>query len=753
MSEFLIRVPRQSEVPWFTPPNTSVDTAVYNSMIASLRSEAGRFGYGVSDQEIAQRYQFVTKDDARKFFANIKNVNPTLFRTIDGHEAPESLVANVQSSTDPRGIDNADRLFRHRARELAEQINNSDRAYFRVVVGPTGSGKTAFSKGLFCAGVREFWKSKIIPSRIEYRWSKDKDLGKYLMWAAGRDLLIYLVIYLEQKPFETLMEKLGIADAWKELHELRVGHGAPRLAKSGQEQERWLLSISEAVKETKLIETNGWMKDLVHLSVRELGIKFLFSFDGFDAMNALEVFSPSQMSEPVRKLEKFIGGGFIEGRQSEIFSRNANAHFLIYVRDTTLKVIERSLTQFRLNKDRPDHLWICPPSYRAVASIMARRIGNEKVTASARKKFVDRVVNALRHEIEGHTSAGGSRPVSAVFSWNTRNMKNHVARTWRILFNRHTQERAEFLERIENIGVGQFLFREFMTDSRSTAIRSYDMQRSLVFQNDTGEIGVRFGATENQIFDMFQGARFDDAVLERVNSNLDDGTIGDCIFNPFFDEGYPIDERTIALAPLLVLGRVKHSRNGFVAGKMIHRFLVSTGSLSDVPESRKVTELLLGWMVSVGLLSPSTAVRSSSPIALTYYITSCGEFKLNHAAFCVSYLDSACFTAYWTEALHDSAQFQHAANSVDESIVWAVANASKLFVHLLETEELIKAQMLTQTPAMFKQHKRALNIVSDAKESFISESRSILSASRKSIQVSDAGLKAEEALGCLEVGT
>ncbi|WP_171182346.1 hypothetical protein [Ruegeria sp. HKCCD8929] len=695
-------------------------------MVRQIQNETGRYAFGVSVDEISSRYNFISGQDARNFFENLAILNPELLQGVEPDAPLESLVVNLQLADKDATVRKAGEVYKRKAETLSVFIRNAPQETVKIIVGPTGSGKTAFSKGLFTAGVVEFWSSKVVPSRIEYRWSHDYELDDYVFYAAARDLISYVCIGASANEFDLLIEPFRETQFSRELENLRnQGENIDYI-----DETPWLGEFSKVVRNWLGSVDPEEYQALVERAIYQLGIKFVFSFDGFDAVSPLEAFNGQQISEPVAKLCEFLDRSLISQKSKRVFLTNANAHFLIYIRDTTLSIVQRKLTRNPVGRRVTDFNWVCPPSYRSVGTIITRRICGDRVASSERREFVNAIVSSLSSHISRYLPEIERRPISSLFSWNVRNMKAHFGRLLIILFNRLTHDNEVFRQRVIEAGVQRRIFDEFVEGLTRESIRDYEVGRSLVFQAHSKEIGCRIYLSSAHLGKCLEGDEFPPDVIGAMDVQLDDGSVGDLIFNGFVDASFSVSVERISIAPYMLLGRLATSKRGYVTAAILHKFLVSVGTVEQDIEGLRLTEFLLGWMTIVGLVVPVTQFGNVAPRDRAFRITPCGRFLINGSAFRVSYLDSASFAGYWPDSLVVEGGFRSANTTFLEATLLAVVNACHLLEHLLEIEKDTLKTMKENSRSAWRKYKDLRPSMADYGRALLEECQSIVISAR-----------------------
>lgn len=741
----LTKIDRTSRLPWFENPVEDLSQVRYDGMVENIQQEVGRFAYGVSSDKISSRYNFISADDARNFFRSMEANNPGLLNGVSDAQPLETLVLNLQDGGSTASQLQASEVFKSKASEIADLVATQKRETVRIVVGPTGAGKTAFSKGLFTCGLQRFWGRKVIPSRIEYRWSAEYELDEYIFVAATRDFLAYLCIAASETDFDIFINHFaGLRFAEEIIEFRRLG-----LELDLNDGDDWVAEFSSQIKNWMFSEENVELwEQIAQKSISVLGVRYLFSFDGFDAVSPLEVFSSNEISEPVATLCKFLDRSLISRKPKRVFLTNANAHFLIYVRDTTLSIIQRKLTKNPVGRTASDFDWICPPSYRSVAAILTRRLCNDRVPATKRTEFVTSVVDSVKRNVELHLGSTEPRLISNVFGWNVRNMKAHYGRLVLILFNRLSHDDAIFRQKIVEAGVTQYIFDDFVVIQSDREIRDYEVGRSLVFQTMTKEVGCRLTVERNRLLEMMKVDSVPEKFVESLDVQWDDGSIGDLLFNGFFDESFPVNADRACFIPIYILKRLSLSKRGTTTPTIIYRFLIRAGLVEEGAAGLKLVEFCVGWMTATGLVIAQKTTTNPAPKDRSYKISMAGRYLLGGGAFKVSYLDSAFFASYWPDNLLTGTGPKSANSSFGQSVLYGVENSCSLAEHLLIVEDTIRTQVRSNSPHLMRDYKETFTWVKNNLSSLLDECGHILRQDMRRIYPSeyDAAYQAAQRL-------
>ena len=130
-----------------------------DNMIKRVRT----YKYGVDNKELNIQYRFISRDTVYKYFDTIfsleknsifdgSSIDDYVARTINALPSTLSETADAVTIFQTVAVD-----------RFITPINKSisrNNHFVSIVAGPTGAGKTAFSKGLFSAAIRLFWESK-----------------------------------------------------------------------------------------------------------------------------------------------------------------------------------------------------------------------------------------------------------------------------------------------------------------------------------------------------------------------------------------------------------------------------------------------------------------------------------------------------------------------------------------------------------------------------------------------------------------
>lgn len=677
-------------------------------MVEKIEQEVGRFSYGVSNQEISSRYNFISAADAQNFFKSMQANNPGLLNGVDLEKPMETLVLNLQDAGSATKELFASDIFKSKAAEIADQVSHQNRETVKIVVGPTGAGKTAFSKGLFTCGLEEFWSKKIVPSRIEYRWSAEYELDDFVFLAATRDFLAYLCIAASTEDFDAFLGHFEGLQFAEDLIRLRQ----QGLELSLDDNHAWVSSFSSRIRNWMFTEEQPELwESIAQKSISVLGVRYLFSFDGFDAVSPLEVFSNTEVSEPVQTLCKFLDRSLISRKPKRVFLTNANAHFLIYVRDTTLAIIQRKLTKNPVGRSASDFDWICPPSYRSMAAIITRRLCEDRISRIVRTRFVQTVVASVKSNVETHLNLNEPRLISNVFGWNVRNMKAHFGRLILILFNRLSHDDLAFSQKITEAGVAPYIFDEFVIIQSEAEIRDYEVGRSLVFQTMTKEIGCRLTIEHPRLHELMKAEMKTEELVDGLDVQWDDGSIGDIIFNGYFDTSYPIDPFKACILPIYILMRLNLSKRGYTTPTIVFGFLVKADIIDNTEEAMRLVEFCIGWMTAVGLIVPQKTTSNAATRNRSYKVSMAGRYLLGGAAFKVSYLDSAHFSGFWPDFMLTGTGPKSANDSFGQSVLFAVENSCRLIEHLLHVERQILQHIRSNSGQLLKDYRDTFFLV------------------------------------------
>ncbi|MEI9850322.1 MAG: hypothetical protein WDN24_05000 [Sphingomonas sp.] len=348
-----------------------------------------------------------------------------------------------------------DRAFRKIFDELSLQIDSyavSKVPVVNFIIGPTGAGKTAFSKSLFSVCRRRFWEHLIIPSRVEFSkydpsavgtgasgFETDSAFFEFVRRCQLRDLLIYFFIsgtysYAEKHEH---VAKLAL-DGNAEL----VMSGLLEKSDSVFIDDRTgILDSSTRGIFTEAINRLGLDRDrvLYKLSSR-LNVRFLVSFDGFDSTKIQHFLFERGRNQPIHYLVRTLKGIHEKVLVPGMGDYTPETHYLAYLRDTTFARFRTEVFSTPGGAIQYPVYWIVPPPYPLLvqnAAIYMTGLRNPADNLS--EVFNGDVVSAFDRAVFDDMELDATTHLPFVFGSSGRRMKYHIRHALISALHRNSQ--------------------------------------------------------------------------------------------------------------------------------------------------------------------------------------------------------------------------------------------------------------------------------------------------------------------------
>ena len=354
------------------------------SVLQSIQRRIQPFKFGVALKDLRIQYNFVDPDDVANFFkVYLKGSSSHLLGDAYLNECMNKAInrANVSGSTAQNSI----QQFRAVAEILVSQIQEqrlAGRSLIRLVMGPTGSGKTAFSKGLITAAIKEFWSHRLVPTRVEYsRFAEDgstpdeETIIGFIRKCQLRDLLIWYFFSGVHKPdILAVVRSLDLSDIIR-TKLVTFQEQAGRLAFDGESVS--LRDISQLWSTTiGYLEIGPTIAILDRLN-ETYGMGFLISFDGFDIVNVEDFVLDKVTIGPLDVVIRLLRGILGKLVRHRSFSRDFDCHFLLYLRDTTYRRVQLEFRRKVGGEYNIPFLWVAPPPYSSLVRKVSALVGND----------------------------------------------------------------------------------------------------------------------------------------------------------------------------------------------------------------------------------------------------------------------------------------------------------------------------------------------------------------------------------------
>lgn len=676
------------------------------SAIKKILRSSDDIRYGSPASRFLDDYHFQSHEDVRAYFKHYlserhgSNIDEDM---INSHVA---LTINRR----PEGVGNDSKgcnaCFNLAADDMIGEIEIADdsgadivepsTSMLRFVVGSTGTGKTAFSKALFCVSLLKFWNKKIVPTRVEY--SKiSRSVGnkssrvffQYVRQCQLRDLLMFFIF----RPQITIEEKL------KALTELKLKDTS--LSQSLRElildSDRFIID-GETRTVTQIVQrkmeaiflplTPAQQSTLLYALNSLLDVSFLISFDGFDAVHIDDFFFEPGMTPPavdyiallLRRLWRRESGVGLHERPTK-------AHYLIYLRDTTFERLKDKLVRgVGESFDLPVN-WIVPPKYEQLVRNAAANITGEfdpqknncnLFSEDAFTAFDD----AVFQDLDGLSARNH---LSFVFASNARRMKQHIVRSLIWAMHRSSQSGAATYLR-KSAGVdAKWLWNELIVNQHVLRVPQYLTLEEL-YLNESRQLIPTLNVDYPTLSKVLAEGDFKTA-LDHVHDHDEVIASYGCVLNYFLPRHMYDGEKVTDLPQLLVLVRMIQFIQNNHRCRLVEvvSFVRSLGYNLNDHEARfcfylLVRNQIIMWDSSTGAMS-----IEYTPL----YATTKGKILVNRLLYSVSYVSEAML-----DALQCNKQMIKLLKPrvFDSSLNWVVdcIHNSSLFCYMVEQIEDIE---------------------------------------------------------------
>lgn len=623
-----------------------------DAALRRIEDSAADLPYGSSIDAVLNSYHFPSETDVREYFevylqerqggdgpVDIDLINKYTYDTIN--LIPDKTVRNKYTT---------DKAFCDIYEELLRQIQlNADEntATVNLVIGPTGSGKTAFSKSLFTVCMQKFWVNKIIPSRVEYSKYQipenadvigaeaDRLFFDFVRRCQLRDLLIYFFI----SGMLTYDEKLDHIAALKNPALERP------LVDLLEETENIVFDGDTVILDPKIrgrftlrmrsVKAEDRNRLLYELSTR-LGVRFLVSFDGFDSTKIEHFLFEKGLNLPIYYLVRLLKGIHEKAVDISHPSQNVESHYIAYLRDTTFNHLKTELIRGIGSKVEYPCYWIVPPKYSQLVSNVARfitRTQNDEENLST--KYSTEIYDVFDREIFPRTGMSANKHMSFIFGSSGRRMKNHIRQTLVSAIHRMSQGGNYEFERLSSGTGARLVWQDVVGSDAIKSLQKYIVLEDL-FLNDSRQLLPKLELDPGVVTKLIDTGDFD-GIIKHITDADELGGVFGCLFNYFYRK--TIGSEGKAQPALLLLVRIaqfieKNPRcNADEVGDFLHRigYVLSDDALRFCLFVILRSELVK-WDGTAG-------AKTVSDVPL--YITTLGSVALNRLLFSITYLSEA----------------------------------------------------------------------------------------------------------------
>lgn len=559
----------------------SQDFPIASRLIQKIRLQLESHKYGDSFDELDTKYQFIDFMTAKNFLEihldgrsstkiDINYLSACLARTLNIKRKSEIKLSTTE-------------IFQLRAKDISNDINqiqSKSSPIVNFVIGGTGSGKTSYSKGLFTAGIFEFYNNYFIPCRIEYShffdgvdtFSEEK-LVNAIKQCMVRDFFIYARFGASDNEILT-----RLADALGKFPELRKNIYSFISETEGDALERDDYTLRDAHRQWS--DTIGYLgeiklADAVLSFVRDLDTRFVISLDGFDIVETQDFLIGEYPCLPVDAAVALVTTIAAKAALGEYRFLSMGCHYTIYLRDTTYTRLRIALNSKPGGSYEIEPLWISPPRYaqmsNKVASLVSDSVANlegdaedsendpDENEGEAEENVVDEFASKLEKTLKRSIGSfvdreGRMIPIEAVFSFNARHMKRHVIRSLIWCMDHIMKHDDEFVDRLRRSGVGIDIFWQYvLKNDFFEKLKRYQVIEEL-FLDETHQLRPHLRSSTSTTENHLNNKRLFEAA-----SSLSDytETIGffDCILN-YLTKDVICEEEDDCLSALMINVRI-----------------------------------------------------------------------------------------------------------------------------------------------------------------------------------------------------
>jgi hypothetical protein len=537
------------------------------------------------------------------------------------------------------------RAFQQIFDTLLVRINSNSAAHRPTVnflVGPTGAGKTIFSKSLFTVCTRNFWENKIIPCRVEYsRYAAhqnrhltiDQGFFLHLRLCQFRDFIIYLFGsgLVDPQTQHTLLDGARLESkpyaALKELQRLTKG-----LVIDGQD---FVLDSNRRAlfhNACRPISDEDKLSFLYHAS-SQLRLRFAISFDGFDFTRIEHFLFDNAAPLPIAPLVSLLKGLHEKTGHIQPKEQYTDNHYLLYLRDTTFERLRTEIVRGVGGKVDYPIYWIVPPKYELLIGNAARAMTKSDDPAVHKAGiFADDLFAAFNKYIFEGGRMTAEAHMSFLFGSNARDMKRHIK-----------QLLTSALHRGGDSGFYDFYRESSGIDAKSVwigLVSSHtvrDLPRYLIFEDlflhETRQLFPKL-RLDPQLVDKYLTDADFSGLMSHIQDRDETTGIFGCLFNYFycFELAYGSDRQPGLLILIRILQYVEKNRR-CTAGD-VEEFVQQIGY--RLPEA--AFQFVLFVLIRTELLKwdGSSDARHINDVPL--YLSAKGAIAINKLLFSITYI-------------------------------------------------------------------------------------------------------------------
>jgi hypothetical protein len=666
--------------------------------IQSIEASTVALPFGAKILDILSRYHFLPRshvDDFFRIYLERRHGYSPATETIGFHSR---TTLNCLNDEENSGQNKILRAF-HRVFEqtLATISDNCARGIptLQFNLGPTGAGKTVFSKYLFTVCAQKFWQHAIVTSRIEYSKFEhrnqnesvsSKEFYAYVRKCLFRDLIIYLFLSgrVQQNERDALTigfhsdpEALRILAEISKLTSGKVIDGES--ATLSRELRNKLTSLweplSPEIRDTFLYRWTDRLK-----------LKFLISFDGFDCVRIEDFLFLEKPPAPVQYLSILLKEMHEKRGEPKLFARSIEAHYFVYLRDTTFERLRVELFTSVGGEIKYPVYWIVPPKYEMLVENVANFVTKYQVddtsTVSTSAKFSDDMFRVFDRFIFNDLKMTSRKHLSFLFGSNARRMNQHIRQTFLSMLSRASQsDDYDFARYAGGIGL-KAVWSELIQEYGPISLPRYVLFEDL-FLGDTRQLIPKLRLDPNKLTRILSN----DGSIEDAIRTIDDADETNSIFGCLLNYALPglvayeLNEKPAFL--IFVRAMQFININPRCTAGEIFEFLKKVGYQFAMGEFH----FLLYILIRTEMVKWDATTNGRSITDVPLYITTRGIIAITKILPSVSYMSEAIISC-----LHNDRSYTNLLkNRIEEGRMWivdCVFNAVLAIEMFRETEEI-----------------------------------------------------------------
>jgi hypothetical protein len=665
--------------------------------LKAIQDSASDLPFGTPVGRILGDYHFPTETAVRDFFRVYLSRHPN--DPVDEAHVQDHLINTINCQQ--RGIPD-DKYRNHRTfmsifDELHRQIEANaveNVPLVNFIVGPTGAGKTAFSKALFTVCQKRFWENRMVPCRVEYsKFGKPRDGGEAIPYERDREFLSFvrrcqmrdLLIYFCSSgciPSEEKVEciaGLGLAGS-ADLVLKKLIDRTSMLVLNGNDCV--LDGVNRAIFDNAVRDLGDNRDYILYSLASKLRVRFLVSFDGFDSTKLEHFLFERKRNVPINLLAHMVKGLHEKVVFPEMDDCPLESHYLVYLRDTTFAALRTKLYRTVGGSGPYPVYWIVPPPYSVlIQNVAAFLTKNQNALENLSKVFEEDIVRAFDRSVFDTLGLSASKHLAFVFGSSGRRMKTHIKSLLISALDRMADRDGTDFERGAAGIDARTVWHELVTQQGVRRMPNYAILEEL-FLNEERQLVPKLDLASGTITDLLNRNDFDHLLENITDTDETSGTFG-CLFNYFYRMKIGSGKRE--QPGMLILIRVMQfiARHPDCNAGEVHDFLRAIGY--EIPE--QVTRFCLFVVIRCEHVRWDSSTGAHSIEDVPLFITTTGRIALEKLLLSTTYL---------SEAVLSSLQIDRGLTAglrerVPRNVIWiadCINNASIALYIIGEIEEI-----------------------------------------------------------------